>query len=144
MCTFSLNDMIMVIEKVAHSIHIHRFYLRLECQLGWLFHLLVRSHGFIGGHRLQHGRPLRDLRGLHVVLLHLLLHLHQVLLAFSGVGLATCHGKLHHSVGIVHEVELVLIWGDIYIVVHTTVESAHLVHAGVEIHVVATSECSVG
>jgi hypothetical protein len=72
-------------------------------------------------YRLQHGCPLRDLRWLHVVLLHLLLQLHYVLLALSCLSLTTRHGKLHHSVCIVHEVELILIRRDIIVVVNTTV-----------------------
>ena len=106
----------------------------------------MRSHSIIDGHRLQHGCPLRDLRGRHVVLLHVLelVQLNQVLLALSRWGLTTRHGKLHLSIRIVYEVELVLIRGDIYVVVHTTVYSAHLVHARVEVCVVAGSECSVG
>jgi hypothetical protein len=117
MCIFPLNDMVMIVEKVSMSIHIYRLYLRLECQLTWFFDRLVRGHSFIDRHRLQLRRPLRHLGGPHVVLLHVLVHLHQVLLALSSVGLAGSHSELHQFVRVVHEIELVLVWRDIIVVV---------------------------
>ena len=88
--------------------------------------------------------PLGNLRGLHVVvLLHVLVECHHILLAFSSVGLPTSH-RCHQAVSIIREVELVSIWRDVHIVVHASVQGAHLVDTRVKVHIVTCSKGAVG